>query len=302
MADKKRGLGRGFDSLIPTQIVEEEFDITAQVDEKTGERKSTDTLREVDPNLVDPNPHQPRTSFDQAELEALAASIRIHGILQPMVVTQAGERYELVAGERRLRASKLAGMMTVPVIVRSFDEQQKMELALIENLQRSDLNPIETATAYRKLMDQFGLTHEGIGKQVGKDRSTVANTLRLLNLPLEAKRAVSEGRISEGHARVVLTVAEPEKQVELVDLIEKNNWTVRQAEEFARAFRGTTGTKEKAEARIAQTNDLTRTLGDYLGAKVSQVTTARGGRLIIEYYSDEELDRIYRAIQHDQEA
>jgi len=295
---RKRGLGRGFDSLIPTQIVEEEFDITAKVDEKTGERASADTLREVDPNLIDPNPHQPRTHFDEAELEAMAASIRIHGILQPMVVTQTGDRFELVAGERRLRASKLAGMMSVPVIVRSFDEQQKMELALLENLQRSDLNPIETATAYRKLMDQFSLTADAIGKQIGKDRSTVANTLRLLGLPLEAKRAVAEGRLTEGHARVVLTVEDPEKQVELVSLIERNGWTVRQAEEFARAFRGRAGTKEKAEARIAQTNDLTRTLGDYLGTKVSQVTTAKGGKLVIEYYSDEELERIYRAIQH----
>ncbi len=298
MADKKRGLGRGFDSLIPTQIVEEEFDVTAKVDAKTGERASGDALREVDPSLVDPNPHQPRTNFDQAELAAMAESIRVHGILQPLIVTQNGDRYELIAGERRLRASKLLGLLAVPVIVRSFDEQQKLELALIENLQRADLNPIEMATAYRKLMDQFNLTHDAIGKQVGRDRSTVANTMRLLNLPLEAKRAVAEGRISEGHARVILSVVEAEKQVELLDLIEKNAWSVRQAEEFARAFRGTSGTKEKAEARIAQTNDLTRTLGDYLGTKVVQVTTAKGGKLIIEYYSEEELDRIYRAIQN----
>jgi ParB family transcriptional regulator, chromosome partitioning protein len=299
MADKKRGLGRGFDSLIPTQIVEEEFDVTAQVDSATGERKTTDVLREVDPSLVDPNPHQPRTNFDQVELQALAASIRIHGILQPLVVTVHSNRYELIAGERRLRAAKLAGLATVPVIVRSFDEQQKMELALIENLQRADLNPIEVATAYRKLMDQFGLTHEAIGKQVGRDRSTVANTMRLLGLPLEAKRAVAEGRISEGHARVILSVLEPDKQLELLELIQKNGWTVRQAEEFARAFKGTAGTKEKATARIALSNDLTRTLGDYLGTKVSQVSTAKGGKLIIEYYSDEELERIYAAIKSD---
>ncbi len=297
MADKKRGLGRGFDALIPTQIVEDEFDVTAKVDAATGERMSVDTLRELDVNLIDPNPHQPRKNFNEKELEALAASIRIHGILQPLVATRQGERYELVAGERRLRAARLAGMMTVPVIVRSLDEQQKMELALIENLQRADLNPIETATAYRKLMDQFNMTHEDIGRQVGRDRSTVANTLRLLNLPLEAKRAVTEGRISEGHARVVLTIEESDKQMEFLNLMLQSNWTVRQAEEYARAFRGATGTKAKAEARIAQTNDLTQSLSDYLGAKVSQVTTARGGKLVIEYYSDEELDRIYRAIQ-----
>jgi ParB family chromosome partitioning protein len=189
-------------------------------------------------------------------------------------------------------------MMMVPVIVRSFDEQQKLELALIENLQRSNLNPIETATAYRKLIDQFNLSQDEIGRQVGKDRSTVANTLRLLNLPLEAKRAVTEGTITEGHARVILSVVEPDKQLELLTLILKHNWTVRQTEEFARAFKGMSGTKEKAVARIASSNQLTLELGDYLGTKVSQVTTAKGGKLIIEYYSEEELDRIYQAIKH----
>lgn len=300
MADKKRGLGRGFDSLIPTQIVEEEFDVTARAD-ASGKRISQDTLREVAPDLVDPNPHQPRTTFDQAELEALAASIRVHGILQPLVVTQTGQRYELIAGERRLRAAKIAQLATVPVIVRSFDEQQKLELALIENIQRAQLNPIETATAYRKLMDQFNMSQEQIGDRVGRDRSTVANTIRLLGLPLEAKRAVSEGRITEGHARVILSVLEPEKQLMLLSLIDKNNWTVRQTEEYARAFKGSGGTHEKAEARIAATNDLTRGLSDYLGAKVSQVTTAKGGRLIIEYYSDEELDRIFHTIRRDEQ-
>jgi ParB family chromosome partitioning protein len=298
MADKKRGLGRGFDSLIPTTI-EDEFDVTASVD-ASGKRTSNDTLREVDPALVDPNPHQPRQNFDQAQLEALAASIRVHGILQPMVVTQTGQRYELIAGERRLRAAKLAGLTEVPVIVRSFDEQQKLELALIENLQRAELNPMETATAYRKLIDQFNLTHEQIGDRVGKDRSTVANTIRLLNLPLEAQRAVASGALSEGHARVVLSITEPDKQLALLGLITKNNWTVREAEEYARGFKGTTGTREKAEARIAATNDLTRSLSDFLGAKVMQRSTAKGGRLIIEYYSDEELDRIYRAIKRDE--
>ncbi len=297
MADKKRGLGRGFDSLIPTQLVEEEFDVTAGT--KDGKPGLSGSLREVAPELVDPNPHQPRTNFVQAELEALAASIRVHGILQPLVVTMIGDRYELIAGERRLRAAKLAGLDAVPVIVRSFDEQQKLELALIENLQRAELNPIETATAYRKLMDQFNLSLSDIGGRVGRDISTVSNTMRLLNLPLEAKRAIVEGRITEGHGRVILSVLEPDKQDMLLKLIEKNHWTVRQGEEYARAFKGTTGSHEKAVARIASTNDLTRSLGDYLGTKVTQKASAKGGKLVIEYYSDEELDRIYQAIRPD---
>lgn len=291
----KRGLGRGFESLIPTQLVEDEFDVSAKVDE-AGKRVGGGVM-EVDPALVDPNPHQPRQEFEAEALAGLAESIKTHGILQPMIVTQKGGRYELIAGERRLRAAKLAGLATVPVIVRSYDEQQKMELALIENLQRADLNPIETATAYRKLVDQFNLTVDQLGSRVGKDRSTVSNTMRLLNLPLEAKRAVTEGKLSEGHARVILSVLEPDKQLELLQLIIDKGWTVRQAEEFARGFRGQAGTREKAEARIAGVNDLTRGLGDYLGTKVTQVTTAKGGKLVIEYYSDEELDRIYRQIR-----
>ena len=291
MADmsKKRGLGRGFDSLIPTQLVEDEFDVTAA--------KNSSALRDVAASLVDPNPHQPRTDFALAKLEELAVSIRIHGILQPLIVTEKGGRYELIAGERRLRAAKLAGLAEVPVIVRSFDEQQKLELAIIENLQRAELNPIETATAFRKLMDQFNLTYDQVGQRVGRDRSTVANTMRLLNLPLEVKRAVSEGRLTEGHARVVLSVTEPEKQLELAELIQSRSWTVRQAEEYARGFRGKTGTKAKAEQRISLTNNYTKALGDYLGTKVTQVGTAKGGRLVIEYYSDEELERIYQAIR-----
>lgn len=301
-SNKKRGLGglgRGFDALIPTQLVEDEFDVTASVDRDSGARTAESALREVSPSLVDPNPHQPRTEFDPVQLEELAASIRVHGILQPLVVTQQGERYELIAGERRLRAAKLAGLKVVPVIVRSFDEQAKLELAIIENLQRAELNPIETATAYRKLMDQFNLTNDQVGQRVGRDRSTVANTMRLLNLPLEVKRAVSSGRLSEGHARVVLSLIEPDKQLELAAMIQERGWTVRQAEEFARGFRGTAGTKAKAEERISSTNNYTRALGDYLGTKVTQTSTAKGGKLVIEYYSDEELERIYQSILKD---
>jgi ParB family chromosome partitioning protein len=294
----KRGLGRGFDSLIPTQIVEDEFDVTAKTDAE-GNRTSADAVHELPPDLVDPNPHQPRQHFDQDALEALAASIRVHGILQPLVVTKAGSRYELIAGERRLRAAKLAGLDAVPVIVRSFDEQQKLELALIENIQRAELNALEVATAYRKLVDQFNLSLADISERVGYDRSTVSNTMRLLNLPIEAKRALVEEKINEGHARVILSVVEPEKQVEMLELIIKNGWTVRQAEEYARGLKGRRGSHEKAVARIAKVNQLTMDLGEVLGTKVTQQRTAKGGKLIIEYYSEEELNRIYKAIRRE---
>lgn len=302
--ERKRGLGRGFDSLIPTQMVEDEFDVTAPVD-TAGNRNSADLVREVGTGEVDPNPHQPRQNFDGPALEALAASIRVHGILQPLVVTRVGERYELIAGERRLRAAKLAGFATVPVIVRSFDEQEKLELALIENLQRAELNPIEVATAYRKLLDQFNLRLEDLSKRIGKDISTISNTTRLLQLAPEIKHALIEETIREGHARAILSVKEEdqeiqeEKRLELFHMILRNHWGIRQAEEFARGYKGSTGSKMKAAARINASNQLTMSLGDYLGTKVTQVQTAKGGKLVIEYYSEEELDRIIAAIKAD---
>ncbi len=291
MADKRRGLGRGFDSLIPTQLVEAEFDVTADNDEGN--------MREIACELIDPNPHQPRTEFNEEALQALAASIRVHGILQPLVVTRAGTRFELIAGERRLRAAKIAGFDSVPVIVRSFDEQEKLELALIENIQREDLNLLEVATAYRKLTDQFNLTLDTIGKKVGKSVPSISNTMRLLNLPPAAKRALVDGVITEGHARIILSLDEPHKQMELLRLMLERHWTVRQAEEYARGYRGEAGSKMAAEARIASTNQLTKSLSDYLGAHVMQRHTAKGGRLIIEYTSEDELERIYRAIHRE---
>jgi ParB family transcriptional regulator, chromosome partitioning protein len=297
---KKRGLGRGFDALIPTELIEEEFDPTAKVGQ--GDVATGDRVLEVEVGLIDPNPHQPREVFEESKLASLAESIKVHGILQPLVVTSAAKgRFELIAGERRLRAAKLAGEQTVPVIVRSFGEQQKLELALIENLQRAELNPIETATAYRKLIDQFNLTLDDIGQRVGRDASTVANTIRLLGLPLEAKRAVVGGQITEGHARQILSVPGLEKQLALLELILKNQWTVRQAEAFARDFKRSQVTKERALTRTANTNPMTEDIGRWLGTKVSLQRTAKGGKLLIEFYSEEELRRIYEAIRQENE-
>jgi ParB family chromosome partitioning protein len=297
MSSTQRGLGKGFDALIPTQLVEDEFDPTA-AQSQSGERVSADHVYQLDPAIVDPNPHQPRLDFDEEALQGLAESIKTHGILQPMVVTDSGNgRYELIAGERRLRAAKLAGLDKVPAIVRSFSEQQKLELALIENLQRQDLNPMETATSYRKLVDQFGMGLVEIGKRVGLDDSTISNTMRLLNLPLEAKRAVADGTISEGHARQILSLPNTEKQLALLDMIIKNGWTVRQAEAFARDFKKDSSTTETAHKSAATSNELTKTLEEYLGTKVALLPTAKGGKLVIEYYSEEELNRIFEAIK-----
>ncbi|MBW4061808.1 ParB/RepB/Spo0J family partition protein [Candidatus Saccharibacteria bacterium] len=290
MAEQKRGLGRGFDSLIPTKLVEAEFDVTSETT-NTG-----DGLRELPVDLIDPNPHQPRLDFDPIELESLAASIQVHGILQPLVVTRTGERYELVAGERRLRASKLNGMKTVPAVVRTLDEQSKLELALIENLQREDLNPMEMATAYQKLADQFSLSFEEIGARVGRDRSTVQNVTRLLMLPLEAKREVAAGNLTETMGRTLLMMPDEQRQLEFMNLIFKHKWSVRQAENYARGYMEK-GSHTHAKKMVRKSTPITRSLTEYLGTKVLQQNTAKGGKLIIEYYSEEELERIYKAIQ-----
>ena len=289
MSSDKRGLGRGLDSLIPT-VVEEEF-------EPQAVKAAHDEVLQLSIGDVSPNPHQPRQLFDESALSELAASIKQHGILQPIVVTRLEKGYQLIAGERRLRAAKQAGLQQVPAIVRSFDEQQKLELALIENLQRQDLNPVETAAAYKKLMDQFNLSYDAIGKRVGKDRSTVANIVRLLGLPLEAKRALAEGRISEGHARAILAIVEPERRLELLESILEHGWTVRQAEQFARGYKREAGSREAGLDEMASSNQYTQDLEQLLQAKVSVQQTAKGGRLVISYSDRSELERIYQLIK-----
>lgn len=295
MSSAKRGLGRGFDALIPTDIVEQTFDPTAATDSK-GARVGEQVV-EASPDQVSPNPHQPRQDFNPTALASLASSIKAHGILQPLVVTQVDGGYQLIAGERRLRAAKQAGLTKVPLIVRSYDEQTKLELALIENLQRADLNPMETATAYRKLSDQFNLRLEDMSKRVGRDITTISNTMRLLGLPPDAKRAVSERTISEGHARVILSVPNAAKQAELLKLIMEHSWSVRQAEEFARALKPRGGSTTKGFKRLATTNELTEAIGQRLKAKVTLQNNAKGGRLIIQFDSERDLERIRRQIE-----
>jgi len=300
MAERSRGLGRGLESLIPTGPVEPQYDVTAAVDEN-GNRTSRDLVVEIAPDLLDPNPYQPRKDFNQDELDALAASIRVHGILQPLVVTKVGNRYQLIAGERRLRAAKIAGLDVVPAIVRTFDEHQKLELAIIENIQRKELNVIELATAYQKLRDEFNMPVAEIAAKVGREPTTISGVLRLLNLIPSAKQALIEGKIAEGHGRAILSVADVDKQKHMLDMILRRHWSSYQANEYARGYKGELGSKMRGQARLETVTRLTKSLGDYLGAKVIQQKTAKGGKLIIEYYSEEELERIAQKIQGDEE-
>lgn len=278
-----RGLGRGFDSLIPTNLVEEEFDPTSSPQQ---------TIKEIKVELIDPNPHQPRTDFNAKEISALAASIQIHGILQPLVATPNGDRFQLIAGERRLRAAKEINLPTVPVIIRTFDEQQSLELALIENLQRQNLNPVETATAYQKLIDQFNLKPEDVAAKVGRDESTVKNTIRLLKLPKEAKRALAGNEISEGHARAILSVKDAEQQEVFLKQIIDNDWSVRRAEEFARDVKNS----RKSPEQITSETPATEALGQRLNTKVQLQRRAKGGRILIHYRDEEDLERVLARI------
>lgn len=245
-----------------------------------------------------PNPRQPRLEINQEELEGLAASIREHGILQPLVVTTdpGGEHYTLVAGERRLRAAILAGLETVPAIVRQVSEQERLELALIENIQRADLRPLETAEAYQQLADEFGLRHEDIAVRVGKSRASISNTLRLLHLPVEVKQALRDGHISEGHARALLGLSTAIAQVTVLKSILEKGLSVRQTEELVRMMSGQKPARRSPREPSAEIKEIEERLRGILGTRVNLNHGRKGGTLTIYYYSDEELDHLINHI------
>lgn len=225
MVAKAKGLGRGFESLIPTDVITEEFDVTSEVDGKVSE------LRELKLEDIVRDEGQPRKHFDKVALEELAASIQEHGVLQPIVVVKVGKKYQIVAGERRYRASQIAEMETIPAIVRTLDAQNKLELSIIENAQREDLNPIELATAYAKLKSQFNLSNEEIGQRVGKSAGSIVNTMRLLKLPEEAKKAMQEHNLMEGPMRPLIS-AEPEMVHEILPKMIEEGWSARKVERY----------------------------------------------------------------------
>lgn len=296
MSTKFNRLGKGLDSLIPAAIEEfasEEVNETLQVSERQ--------ILDIAVDLIDPNPFQPRKDFHEEELEDLAASIKEHGIVQPLIVTRsAGSRYQLIAGERRWRAAQMIDHKTVPVIVRSFDEQQQLEVAVIENIQRSELTVLELAVAYQQLQDQFNLSIEQICKRVGKADPTVRNLIRLLQLPYEAKRALQQGKIVEGHARMILAVDNPADQKEMLELIIKKGLTVRQAEDMARNYKQD---KQLISPRVKKVQGAYRSVTDglakHLGTKVEITSNAQGGKVVLRFFSEEELRRLYEHITGD---
>lgn len=277
----KRGLGKGFESLLPN-----DFD-------KSLLLSSEDRIETISIDKLVANPHQPRKHFDDIALTELSISIKRYGVIQPLLVTPDKDNYIVIAGERRWRASKKAGLKTVPAVVHKRKELERIEIALIENVQRVDLTPLEQAVTIEKLHEQFNFTYDDIAKRLGKASSTVTNIVRLLKLPKEAKEALSSNKITEGHARQILAIsAFPDQQKYLLNSIIKNGWNVRQAEQFVTSLK--TGIKEsaKASARTSSETKETKVLSKKLNTKVSIRRMAHGGKLEIAYKNDEDLNRI----------
>jgi ParB family chromosome partitioning protein len=253
---------------------------------------------EIPIDRIERNPYQPRTVFELDQLDQLRASIAAHGILQPILVTETLEGYRLIAGERRVRAAQLAGLTRIPAIVRQAAGREQLELALVENLQRADLNALEEARAYRQLADEFGLSHDEIAGRVGRARSTIANTIRLLELAPAALEALGAGRISEGHGRALLGL-DPLRQAELLAVIERRGLSVRQVEELARRLREASGPARGGRAAAVMDGEMERVEEDLrrsLGTKVRLARSRKGGRIIIEWYGEDELGRLYERL------
>jgi ParB family transcriptional regulator, chromosome partitioning protein len=284
--NKKVGLGKGFASLIP-----QNFDRGLIVDDQ-------ERIQKIALENLSPNPNQPRISFDKEALEELAQSIKRHGVLQPLIVTPIDKGTStIIAGERRWRAAKLAGLAKVPVIIRSSEKLERLEIALIENVQREDLSPLEQAVSIEYLHQQFSMTYESIAKRLGKGSSTVNNIVRLLQLPEDARKALMERKIVEGHARAILAVKDfPGKQTELLDAIQKHGWSVRQAERFVVSLKEGYQDSKSTRERMSTVTPQTKRLGKRLGASVQIHRMAKGGRLEIAFASDEQLDTIMKLL------
>ena len=273
---EKRVLGKGLKALIPDDVAL-----------KPGERGTV----QIKTGEISPGRFQPREVFDPGKLKELVLSVKEKGVLQPIIVRPKGNGYELIAGERRLRAAKELGFSQVPAIIRDVKDDEALEISLIENIQRQDLNPIEEAQAYQRLIDEFSLTQEGVSQKVGKDRATIANTVRLLRLPEKIKEEIYLGRISMGHAKAILMLESKEAQLELCNRIAKRGLSVREAEYFVR--RKLTGpSRRKLKRRSPEVQAIEEELQKILGTKVTIMHRKKRGRISIEYYSNEDLDRL----------
>lgn len=284
---KTTGLGKGFAALMP-----DNFDKSILVDEN-------EKVLSVELKNIQPNQDQPRQHFDEEALEQLAQSIKQHGVVQPIVITPTkNNTYMIVAGERRWRASQIAGLTKIPALARSHKELEQLEIALIENVQRVDLSPLEQARSIERLHQQFNVTYEMVAKRLGKAPSTINNIVRLLQLPEEAYKALGDKKISEGHARAILALKQlPEKQQELLKAVITHDWSVRQAERFVNSVKSGVQESKAVRARVETETPETKKLGKHLKTKVYIKRMAKGGRLEITFKSDNELSRIINVLE-----
>lgn len=294
MAVKKGGLGRGLSALLSG--AEEEYENSLSEQDTNAKSETDGSPVEISLNLIAPNVNQPRKTFDETAMNELANSIRIHGVISPIILVPNGERYMIIAGERRFRAAKKAGLLTIPGIVRNYTQQQVKEISLIENLQREDLNPIETANAIKQLMEEYKYTQEEVADRIGKSRPAIANTLRLLTLSQPVIDLVAEGRLSPGHARCLVVVEDAEAQLTLAKNGIDNKVSVREFEKMVKAFLTPKTEKPKQEQSI-ELKDLIGRMQRTFATKVSALGNDRRGRIYIDYYNRDDLDRIVELVE-----
>ena len=291
-----RGLGKGLSALFSE--TEEDYGKSLLFDETPEE--SAKGVTEIDVRDIFANPNQPRKVFDETALKELADSISKHGVIMPIIVNKSGDRYMIIAGERRFRASKLAGLSKVPVIVKTYNERQLKEISLIETLQREDLNPMEAATAMRSLMDDYGLTQEDLADRIGKSRPAIANTLRLLSLAQEVIKMVSDGQLSAGHARSLVSVPHID-QVKIAETAVKEGLSVREVEKRVKDYFDPPEVKEKKKIKMelsAELKDLIAQMQRTFGTKVNAIGNDKKGRIYIDYYTRDDLDRLAEIVEY----
>lgn len=296
----KKGLGRGLGALIPTYDDDDEEEVVAPkktyVQEELSAKKG-DAVVELNIDDVIVNPNQPRKEFDQTKLEELAQSIKTHGVMQPIIVIKELDKYMIVAGERRYRASVIAKKETIPAIVRNYSAKQVKELALLENIQREDLNPMEIANTFNQLVFEYGFTQEDLAKRLGMQRSSIANYLRLLGMAPAVQEYVKNGKLSFGHAKVIAGIEDKNTQIEIANLAVKKQLSVRGLEQLIKELTSKTAKAKKQESVSTELKDLLKRMENCFGTKVSCLGNDKRGRIFIDYYSSEDLERIYEVLK-----
>ena len=297
MLNNKRGLGRGLDALFGVFDEEDNYkNITKQEEPKKTQASSG--VAEIDIEKIKPNPNQPRKNFDIDALNELASSIKVHGIVQPIVVNDLGDgTYMIIAGERRWRAANICGLKKVPAVVRNYTEKQVKEISIIENLQREDLNPIEAAKAIKELMDEYGLTQDAVSDRIGKSRSSVANTLRLLSLYPDVMKMVEEGKISAGHARCLVVVEDKNEQIKLAQAVVNKNLSVRDLEKAVKNLENPQKRQIVSQEQSLELKELIIQMQKTFATKVSAIGNDNKGRIYIDYYTRDDLDRIAELLE-----